>query len=400
MGGAQQYLNNKVRRLRATGYDPIVISTREGNVLLKYLKPFSDTRMPELRFRPFCYSTHNVQNICRKITYMIGEFDQCFIESNSIAFVEWAEIIAETIQAKHICINLQETHQYDKYQVEYLRYLYLRNSLYGINEKSTGLMLKDLSIIPDLEHSISAECNNVVEDVETNLINQIPNADYTIGSIGRLDKLYIKSGVKSIVEFANKHKDLQINLILIGGGKDGDEDFIQDTLSESHNVHLIITGYLTPIPRELLTKIDCFFSCAGSSRVSMMEGRPTISMTADTGKTIGILNYTTKNTLYMENEEEFTLVDLIEKILLDSFCDKYPTLGMENDVYDFEAEFNRQIGFFSHVSSGYYDSRVLKPITKKDILYQHLGHLLGPRGLDYFQRVLSKISHGASSLIN
>ena len=393
MGGAQQYLSNKVKRLRHAGIEPIILSTRRGDVILNNLKAFLNYRVTILRFRPICYKSKDVSKIIDELINMVGSADKYYIESNGIAFVEWAELLAEKLNGKHVCINLQEVHNYDKYQLRYLRFKYDRNELYGISDASTSLMLRDTSIDPDRKHAIAAECNNVVEDVETDILNQLKAANYTIGCIGRLEKNYVRKGADEVLIFAKKHTDSIINLIFIGGGKKEDADYIRSTFDCVKNVNLIITGFLSPIPKVLLQRIDCFFAGAGSSRVSMMEGRPTISMAADTGCAIGILNYTTTNTLYAENGDIQRLSDLLEAVLIDSYCVNHLMLGMENEKYDFENEFNRQLSFFESNDSNYFQFTDFHPVSYKDKLYSFLGHVLGPKSLDFLQRSFSRIVH-------
>ena len=113
MGGGQQYVSNKVKRLIKAGFQPIVISITEGDILLENLKKFDSLRMLELRFRPFCYTKRDRRKIVEKIIDIAGEKDekhQYYIESNGIHFIEWAEMTAQSLKCKHVCINLQEYH--------------------------------------------------------------------------------------------------------------------------------------------------------------------------------------------------------------------------------------------------------------------------------------------------
>lgn len=398
MGGAQQYLSNKVKRLKSAGYIPIIISTRPGKVLLENLKSFDSNRIEELRFRPFCYTGCDKKIILDKIldiTSREPDSVHYYIESNGISFIEWAEMTAQLLNCKHVCINLQENHVYDKHQKLFLNYKYIRDELYGISPKSVGMMLDDHEIGENDKHYIAAECNNVVEDVECDFISDLPNADYQIGCIGRLEKAYVKNGIKEVCLFANKHKDKKINLILIGGGKESEIIEIKNIIDGTNNIYLHITGFMYPIPRELINHIDCFFSSAGSSRVSMQEKRPTISMNAENGKAIGILNYTTTNTLY--GDCNVPLSQYLEQVLLESYCTKHETLKMETSNYDPHKEFLRQISFFDRNDNEYYDTTTMKAFTYKDKLYKAVGHIVGSKGLMLFYRIMSYISRTIKS---
>lgn len=400
MGGAQQYLSNKAKRLKAEGYDPVIISTRPGTVLLNNLKPFADARIAELRFRPFCYTARDRKRVLDKVLKTIGgnaEQDHFYIESNGVGFIEWAEMTAQALKSKHVCIDLQENHKYDPHQRLFLDYKYKRDELYGISPKSMQMILDNPAIGENDPHYILAECNNVAEDVSCTFLSDLPEADFNIGCIGRLEKPYVKNGVTELCEFANQHNDKKFNLILIGGGKKNEVEEIKKIVGECKNIYLHITGFMYPIPRELLHKIDCFFAAAGSARVSMNEGLPTISMNAENGKAMGILNYTTTNTLY--GESEFSLSRYLAMVLFEGYCEKHETLKMEVSDYDPHKEFLKQLSFFDKNDGRYYDTSTMQAFKKKDKLYQFVGHLVGIKGLQIFYKTVSSVSRLIRNLI-
>lgn len=63
-------------------------------------------------------------------------------------------------------------------------------------------------------------CSNVIdENDEINI--DLKRADYTILSIGRLDKPYIQTLLNELICFIGLHPQTRFNLIFIGGSADG-----------------------------------------------------------------------------------------------------------------------------------------------------------------------------------
>lgn len=393
VGGAEEYINKKSARLEKAGYVPIIFHCVNGPILISHFNEVRNYRITELGLTPFYYTKKQRHRIIEQIIEYcdISKNDEIFIESTEISMSEWGEMVAEQIEAKHVCIILQENHDYPKYFQDYLFFKYNRTELYGITKKSIPMMLKDYDSAALEGRHIVAECNNVVDDVPCTLIDHIPKADYTIGSIGRLEKNFVIGGLKQVILLANKYNDCAFNLILIGNGSDERVNEIKKIFEQVTNVTLLITGYMYPIPKKLLEMIDCFFSSAGSVHVTSELGKPTISMAAD-GDPIGIMNYTTVNSLY--KDEPYVKTELnkyLEMILMEHYCQVHIPIRKESPKEDFAQEFSRQMGFFAqNIEQVYYpieDKYVLSPRGK---IYRLCASILGSR---LFVRLLSALEY-------
>ena len=391
MGGAEQYINNKIQRLKKQGFDAYVFSSRRGNVLIDSLKKFEKLRFYQLGLPPYIfaksYVNKTIEKLCAAIDYT--STDSVFIESTDYGMAQWGEILAKEITAKHVCIILQEQHSYPDYIQDFLYFKYIRKELYGINEKSVAQMLPNYEIANNMFY-IDAECTDVVKDIPNNCIPDLPLSDWNICSIGRLDKNYVLNGVNEIVTFANNHPNKKINLVLVGGGSDGAIELIHKSIGHAENVRTFITGFVFPIPLELLMQMDCFFGSAGSSRIPIRYNKPSISYSA-AGDCLGILNYTTTQTLYKkEDDNEIRMSFLLEEILINNYCDTHQTLGMESEFTDYQKEFKRQLSFFDNpdFDGTYYDFSNKVMMTNKEKVYKLLSCIMGGSIFESFQNFL------------
>ena len=365
-------------------YDTYVVSYQEGTVMLQPLAQYYRLRQPLLRFSPLIFCSAERNRVLRDIHNSITiNGEKVYIESNGIICAEWGEILAERFNAKHICVDLQEQHEHTQAENDFLYYKYTRREFFVISKEIVSKIFSNIPIQDDGESaSIRAYCTNVVQDVSTTFHNTIPEADYTLGSIGRLDKPYLSRTIHEIVEYAKNKMDCIINLVLIGGGSIDAIQKIQTEVNRVKNINLLITGYIFPIPLTLISRIDCFISSAGSALVSMREMRPTICIDAISGRPMGILNYTTTSLLFDSKErpsDETSLSNLLDLILIEKYCDKNPTLGMEYDFDDYNLEFTRQLSFFtkSTEKNEYYDINNIHNRRLKLVLYKVIGHVFG-----------------------
>ena len=388
MGGAHQYISNKVRRLQDKGVETYVFSFTNGDVYIQNLKPFCKYINPLFRLSPSNYSKKNVKKVIDFCLNCIGDTNcKICIESTVVLQSEWAELLAKEIHCQHILINLQERHQYSDKEMNYLKFKYSRKELFGINAKSMSLIFGS-NYKKNYDDFIYAECGNVVQDIESDLVHNLPKADYYIGSIGRLSKPYVKPMTISLREYFAKHIEKKYVLVYVGGGEKDVQNEIMSFFSNCPNVKVYITGYIFPIPLMLVKKMNCFISSAGSSRESMSHNIPTITMSAEDCKPIGILNYTTTQTLYSDKDVVYPLEYYLEQILERNFCKTTQTLGMEcqKEKFDAKAEFERQMSLFQeNFEKEYYPMDQLREVGLKSRVYRMLARILGPNVFNKLQ---------------
>lgn len=383
MGGGQMYLRNKLLYMEQKGWKVDIYSGLPGKVVIPELMKYSLNINPVLTSAPFVYSNGFVDSYVDKI------IKNCCISSNDIVIIEsttahmsyWGEIIAKRCNGRHICYLLDERNDYLVYK-RYLPFFYYklqRNELAGINSKSLMYLFRGYkNCCIDGGPFLPALCQNVVEDIEIPKRLKLPIADYTIGSIGRLEKPYIPYLIREIVKYVNRHQKKQYNLLLIGGTNDNKRILeIKKGTENIKNLNVIITGYMFPIPKQLILKVDLFISSAGSAGVSYGLDRPTISLDAFDCKPIGLLGYTTKHSLYRGEEKVIELSKWIENVLDKKIIMDLSYTPKGNNSFEL---FEKHSQFLKRCKNKmeYYDIMKIHP-QKKDFLKKIIIRLCGDK---------------------
>lgn len=302
VGGSQIYTRNKALYLKEHGWNVVIVSALEGEILIEDLKLYEFCIIPELRFKPHIYSKKVIGKILKKISAEIPTKGDVIIESHSISLSFWGELLAQRVNGLNFVFTLEEHNNVDYATIPYLQYKLTNNSLVGISINSIS-KIKELNCRPDTFLRLPAYCNNVIEDIP-NVYNINQSAKIRVGIIGRLNKPFIKSICSQLREVINNDLGTTYQIIFIGGGSGADIISIRKVFEVFSNVDLTITGFLYPIPLDLLNQIDFFISSAGSARVPMQIGKPCISIDGDDLKPIGIVGLTTDNSLYRNKEKE------------------------------------------------------------------------------------------------
>lgn len=394
IGGAQQYVANKVNFLSSHGWDVYVFSSFNRAILIEGLKEYEKYIIPSIMYNPLIFSRKEIEKTRQKIVSLINYSvnDNIIIESNGTDSALWGEYIASSINAKHIYFCLQERHYTRVEELEFLNFKLARHELAGIVKQTVPLLLNAPSIEVKEDMIISAYCNNVVADIEEHYSSLIKNDSIVIGSIGRLEKPYVLPMIESIVHFCKTNDNHNYSLILIGGGPADRIREIKTALNNTNNVELIITGPLFPIPKRLIQHIDIFISAAGSATVSFREGKPTIKVNPNTGETLGIMGFSyQKKNMYNSKTDE-TIENGMNLIL-----NKLVTINYPADDYfvNMENEFTRQLKIAQILNeTDYYDvlSINLKSRSYKDRFYKILGKVFGGDGMQTVLEFLRQFS--------
>lgn len=311
MGGGQMYVRNKILYMQSNGWDVDVFSAVEGTVYIAELKKFKHIT-PELRYPIYLFSKSTRERIINMLIEAINikQYNEIIIESTCLGGSTWAEVLAQRIGAKHFFFSISEQTIVQSKTIiqDFLIFKHKRHELAGIaNQSIYNLFLQFHPININESYRLSARCNNVVEDIPCPLLKDIDvkKYDYVIGCLSRLDKPFIAYAIKDLISYVNAHNNKKYLLIMIGGApeKTSYEQNIRRMLKNIHNIELIITGYMYPIPTKLLDICDAFFSSAGSSRACMRSGIPTINYDVNDYRPIGIIGRTTNNLLMRADNE-------------------------------------------------------------------------------------------------
>ena len=395
IGGSIIYTRNKKIFLEREGWNVEVFSSEKGNVVFEELKCFEKNYVSELRFPPDLCNEKQRKNIIYMITDKIlsGQmFDEIIIESHFIPGALWGEAIAELIHAKHLIYLLNEIFPFlSKEMFDFMDFKHKRRELAGISEKSLELLFKNHKIPdPHERYFLKAICTNVVEDVENSIIDSIRRSDIVIGSIGRLEKGYVWSLAKNVAVFAQRNQDKIITLILVGGSRfKATDKKLRRIISTGHNIELVVTGFMYPIPRKLFSLVDIFVSGAGSARVSAAEGVLTMTVDVNTGKPIGLLGYDTNNSIYGDKEQTKSIAQMLQDVLIEKEMHKKKIpMKYEQTIPDFRQRYAEHMDFIerSEQEKEYYPVDKIKLVDKRGSIKKLLFKTLGRTG---YEKVVS-----------
>lgn len=364
-------------------------------MIIEELKRFESDRNRFIRFPPSFYSESlvdsHIDRLCRRFEEHNSQ--EIVVESHSIELALWGEMIAEHLHGKHIIYVIQEEFngRTTRNMYAFLDFKHKRRELAGITGRSLEILFKNYKELkPDESYYLKAACTNVVEDVENSIIDSIRRSDIMIGSIGRLEKGYVRALTKNSIAFANSNPTRRVSLVLVGGTRDEKvARELRKITSPCSNLDLIITGFMYPIPRKLFSLVDIFVSGAGSARVSAAEGVLTMTVDVNTGKPIGLLGYDTNNSIYGDKEQTKSIAQMLQDVLIEKEMHKKKIpMKYEQTIPDFRQRYAEHMDFIerSEQEKEYYPVDKIKLVDKRGSIKKLLFKTLGRTG---YEKVVS-----------
>ncbi len=310
LGGCQNYLSGKCPYLKNKGYEVYILyaGSQATKFEFKNLAIYSNGNVPGLDFIPAEMPSFLREKMLRvmksKVTRNGRIYDETVVESHYDKMHLWGELLAESLKAKHICFNCNEIFRgEDKYYEQYLdfyKFKYDRNELYGIVEKSMEFLFGGFDgQIKATNKLFRAAHPGSVQD--TNNFNEsiVPEADWSICYIGRVLKSYVNRILYDVAAFSKEHGDKSINFIIIGDAE-AKHEMIHHVFDRVDNVNLILLGNLIPIPRLLIKRMDVIIAGSGSAFSVISEKIPIIIPDPNSCLSNGLLGYENKSAILLE----------------------------------------------------------------------------------------------------
>ena len=328
VGGMQLYTAGKAEFLERNGWKVFVFHpcNADCQCAYKYLNKYSHMSFPAVGVSPFAIDKSAQKKVLRKMVETIGykrdsENSLLYIESQHGISALWGELLAKQINGHHINFNCNEKFRgkskgYDD-NLAFFAFKYSRRELYGLRPDSlVRLFDKYIELSESNDYVFDAVEPNPIQDVESEMVNNLPVCDFNICYIGRASKEYVPNILEGVCSFAKKHFDKSIQLIIVGNA-DERKKTISEMVNNCKNLNISLLGDLVPIPRSLYKKIDVVIAGAVCAEISAREGVPTIVADCDCNQAIGVLGYTVQNSMYSEGIKtsfdkalESTLIDL------------------------------------------------------------------------------------------
>lgn len=356
MGGAQMYVENKVKYFQSKGWEVYVFYFYYAEkILLPGLEAYRENYFPDLQY-PIQYIPRCRRNsIIAKIKNIVKpEGGNVIVESQLISSAYWGELIAKAFNGKNILNLLEEQIPvFSEKENEFFHFKIMRDEIMNAALSRLHSIFKNRFREEYCKHvrNIVIPCANVVaQDVEDPY--QFDCCDYTILSIGRLDKPYIPTMNEEVKKFASMIGDKKINMVYIGGSHDGTKEIeIPRFFDNVKNVNCYMLGYVYPIPQSLIKRSDIAIACANSVLVSANEGVPTIVVDINDYSAVGIYGSTTNNKFKRSTEKIETISSLLMQVLVEqSIKTGINTTDLSSDkVFEEEMSYflnNKELRYF------------------------------------------------------
>lgn len=397
MGGAQLYVSNKANYLQSRGWQVRIFSDRDAPILIPALEAHRDGIFPELHCWPQLLRRRDVERTLERLLGYIGsDPGEILVESNTPHMSIWAELTAQKRNAKHFLFLLDEQYPMDPGFRPYFEETFSRGELAVINQRALHLLFPGREIPEPQRYLLSAAGHNAVADVRDPRLDAIPFDDHddTVCCLGRLNKNYIPAAVEAMEQYAMRHPERTLGCLFIGdvpGDAPNDTAArIRQRLGKYPNIRLYLPGFVYPIPEKLFEKLDLGIASAGSARILACAGVSTVSMDASDGQPIGILGYTTGQTLCRDGEARYTLTELMEQILLKDALKAMPYTPVS--MPDCQEAYKKHEVFLAAMSrdNRFFDVLSLRPTRRKNHVKRGLLRLFGLRGYLLWRKTAGK----------
>jgi hypothetical protein len=330
LGGAQLYVLRRAKYLISNGYCVkfIVSHHNSGNFILE--NKFAEIpvlHLNQIRNPILLYSKKKIDSIICTIQLFLKEFNNGIVETNSLQLSVWGELISSKLNLKHIIYLLAEPRAsaYGFYPgYNFFEYKLNRGEFYGTTEYALSLIFgkqieRDINNFVNVPFDPSELTELSIPRIETANIDE---NSFIIGTITRLEKLYLKPFIESCIRLARKHEHMKFTLIIAGGSEDV---YILNHLNESYNpatlnipnLYILFTGYIKLLGRDFFKILDVFAGQGTASINAISQGCATLNIDPITNQCSGIFGVDVENFAYPKNGNIYKIEDKLESLMLD-----------------------------------------------------------------------------------
>ena len=305
-GGSKLYTKNKKEFMQSQGWEVYVFSAWNTDIRIPGLEPYENMGFPEI-VKPIClYSKRFVQS---KLSYMadiVGEFEECVIETHEVASTTWGEMLAEKLKAKHLMYLLAENVKSEARRFRELGKFKLDRGEFRSSHAETIMRFFEegqYTLEQSRQYNLKCLLNIGLEDDRPSAFeDDIDSSKLVIGVFSRLDKKCIPNTFQELKKFFQNHAQIQGQVVVIGNGDNYTEKDIREAFAGVTNVEFVFTGNLTPVPTGLIHKIDLAFSLAGCATLLRQCHCVTVTIDATDYGVIGLFGINTEKNTYRAQE--------------------------------------------------------------------------------------------------
>jgi hypothetical protein len=402
IGGWQLYIDGKAAYLKENGWEVYVLSSKSvsGNQSIKFdgLKCFENNMMKELIYWPYHFTSRQQNIVLREMVNNVGERssenDTIIIESTSMYYSFWGEILAKELNAKHFVYLLHSHFEViPNSWLDYFSFKYDRRELAGMVDETIPALFSGYRHIDKNEkYGLCAAgrnplCNDAESDaIAESIICKIRDYDYIIGAFGTLNKPHAPQVFEEVKKFVFRHQDKNIVYLVIGSSGTGEvEATILEESIECENLHPILAGEMYPVPEKLFKEMDVCIGSWGSANAAAIAGAKTIRLASDIDVIPqGLIGYTLTKKPYSQYKGIGELNEVLEDVLVN---EKYSDMEYipPSEYPDYQQEHRKHMEFIEQSCEikEYYNINTIKPPSFKQYLKKYIFMVLGFKKADY-----------------
>lgn len=295
VAGGPIYDRNKLLYMEQQGWNIVAIPTSKGKkVYIKGLEKFHGRYVPFIHDMPNDYTPKQRKKLINYLeTFIPSEQSEIVIETGTDYTAYWGEELARRVKGKHIVVFLDEENSRLNRDVSvFFKYKYDRGELACISAKSMQMIFGRYWDLPLSKcYGLNCYCSNTVEDYLYPALDVIPEVDFCIGYVGRLEKHYVKGIVQEIAFFLQKHVTKSFYVVFFGGAYSiSTITEIEKVFGKIPNVKIHITGYLYPLPLKALKRCNVLIAGSGSALAAAKAGVPSVLIDMYDSTPTGILS--------------------------------------------------------------------------------------------------------------
>ena len=325
MGGGQLYVLRRCKHLLAKGYDILVIIAYDSGYfpLEDQFSGVSILHIPEIETLSINTGRKRKKEILNQISRFTAGCKDIYIESHTLPAIEWGELIAAELNARHLAYPLAEP-LYSKVRFSPAKEIIKRKLYAGEFYGCTSVSLRKI-FNRDLPFNNYVNIGFETDELVEKCIPQIDifkkKDNFVITTIGRLSKEYFEPFIVAVVDFAIVHPEQSIVLILAGGSPDKTRvqylhtKYNNDSVGLK-NLNIVYTGYIEKLGKDIFKQTDVFVGMGTAVINSISQGCATIIIDAHDRMqySSGLFGIDTFNFAYSENGKLWPIKDKIEEV--------------------------------------------------------------------------------------
>lgn len=399
IGGWQLYIDARCDWLMKQGIDLYLIY--DGNIGGKEIKLLNTQRAKKIEItmeEPYWYSKRYVdKQICKIICFLdYKEGDEVFIESTSMIYSFWGEILAKAVHGQNFSYLL---HSYTNGRPlawkKFFSYKYDQDLIAGQTENTLPELFDGYrAISKDESRAIFAAWGSPIcksrDDCREHIryLNDLKIRNYKlIGYFGVLRKRHFMTLCDTVEKYAKNHKETKFCFVAIGSS-DTDQQLEEKRICEINekkfeNCIAYNIPELYPVPEDIFEMLDVCLGSFGSASTAALACKRTIRLQSDLHLAVqGVIGITvSEDNHHLQPVRDESVEDIFDEIIFGNNYEgyKYDAPGKWRWGEEGHKKIDEQMRPFEKRAKGYCYYDVLKMPGQGGISFvkYFVFHLIG-----------------------